>query len=354
MTHVSALTRYGKQEEGMPQCCIAIIFHSLCISINGVIPERASGKSIKSMHAVTEMEIFVEVVRQGGFSAAARSLSLASSVVADRVAGLEKRLVVPLLLMTTRRQSLTEAGEDYFQEASRIINDVRTLESRIVESATAVRGTLHVTAPNPLGLRWIAPFVGRFAASYPDMATQLTLDDHFADIVAQGIDIAIRGGPAIDANLIGHHLFDTRRVVVASPAYLDDHGTPRHPDELAAHRCLVFNTQSHLHAEWRFGRGPAARKLRVTGSLASTNSALPVAWAVAGLGLVQKSWWEVSEHLAARRLVTVLDAFEPEPASFYAIHPVSRNKSRKVALFVEGLVSLFADMDGGVRLPRRT
>ena len=92
----------------------------------------------------------------------------------------------------------------------------------------------------------------------------------------------------------------------------------------------------------------------MTGSLASTNSALPVAWAVAGLGLVQKSWWEVSEHLAARRLVTVLDAFEPEAASFYAIHPVSRNKSRKVALFVEGLVSLFADMDGGVRLPRRT
>ncbi|OZI37032.1 LysR family transcriptional regulator [Bordetella genomosp. 10] len=301
------------------------------------------------MHAITQMEIFVEVVRQGGFSAAARSLGLAPSVVADRVAGLEKRLGVPLLLRTTRRQSLTEAGEAYFQEATRIIKDFHALESRIVDSATALRGTLRVTAPNPLGQRWIAPFIGQFASSHPGIATHLTLDDRFADIVAQGFDIAIRGGPAIDSNLIGHHLFDTRRVVVASPAYLDRHGAPGHPDELAAHRCLVFNTQSHLQAEWRFEHAGAARKLRVTGALAATDSGLPVAWAVAGLGLAQKSWWEVSDHLAAGRLVTVLDAFEPEPASFYAIHPVSRRQSRKVALFVEGLVALFAEMDGGLR-----
>ncbi|MFT4046167.1 MAG: LysR family transcriptional regulator [Solimonas sp.] len=315
---------------------------------NDVIPGDLYGNFQKSMHAITEMEIFVEVVRQGGFSAAARRLGLASSVVADRVAGLERRLGVPLLLRTTRRQSLTEAGEDYFQAVSRIVNDLQALESRVIESTTSVRGTLRVTAPHPLGQRRIAPFVGEFAARYPGMAIHLTLDDHFADIVAQGFDVAVRGGPAIDSNLIGHHLFDTRRVVVASPAYLDRHGTPRQPDDLTAHRCLVFNTQSHLHAEWRFGRGTAARKLRVTGALATTHSALPVAWAVAGLGLAQKSWWEVSEHLAAGRLVTVLDAYEPEPASFYAIHPISRKQSRKVALFVEGLLSVFAGMDGGM------
>ncbi|MFT4066497.1 LysR family transcriptional regulator [Paraburkholderia sp.] len=298
------------------------------------------------MHAITEMEVFVEVVRQGGFSAAARYLGLAPSVVADRVDGLEKRLGVPLLLRTTRRQSLTEAGEDYYRDASRILDDLQTLESRVIDSATAVRGTLRVTAPNPLGQRWIAPFVERFAASYPGIAIHLTLDDRFADIVAQGFDIAIRGGPVVDANLIGHRLFETRRVVVASPAYLERYGTPAQPEELAGHRCLVFNTQPHLHAEWRFGRGAAARKQRVTGVLATTSSALPVAWAIAGLGLAQKSWWEVAEHLEAGRLVTVLDAFEPEPASFYAIHPVSRKQSRKVALFVEGLVESFVGMDG--------
>ncbi|GAB5097489.1 LysR family transcriptional regulator [Caballeronia sp. HLA56] len=299
------------------------------------------------MHAITEMETFVEVVRQGGFSAAARHFGLAPSVVADRVAGLEKRLGVPLLLRTTRRQSLTEVGEDYYQDATKILDDLQKLESRVIESATAVRGTLRVTAPNPLGQRWIAPFIEQFAASYPEISIHLTLDDRFADIVAQGFDIAIRGGPAVDSTLIGHRLFDTRRVVVASPAYLNRHDTPSRPEELSAHRCLVFNTQSNLNAEWRFGRGSSAQKLRVTGVLATTSSALPVAWAVAGLGLAQKSWWEVAEYIEAGRLVTVLDAFEPEPASFYAIHPISLKQSRKVALFVEELAASLSGIDGG-------
>ncbi|WP_321858851.1 LysR family transcriptional regulator [Paraburkholderia tropica] len=297
------------------------------------------------MHAITELEVFVEVVQQGSFSAAARRLGLASSVIADRVSGLEKRLGVPLLLRTTRRQSLTEAGEAYFDEARRILSDLTALEHRVTESARAVRGTLRVTAPNPLGHAWIAPFIEQFAARYPEIALHLTLDDRYADIVAEGFDVAIRGGPSVDANLIGRHLFDTRRVVVASPAYLARHGTPAQPEELAAHRCLVFNTQPHLFAEWRFGRGEQARRQRIAGALASTSSTLPVTWALAGLGLAQKSWWEVAQHVADGRLVTVLDAFEPEPASFYVIHPVNRSRSRKVALFVDQLVESLAPLN---------
>ncbi|EMB6252923.1 LysR family transcriptional regulator [Serratia sp. PF2-63] len=300
------------------------------------------------MHAITEVEIFIEVVQQGSFSAAGRSLGLASSVVADRVSSLERRLGVALLLRTTRHQALTEIGKDYFEEGSRIVSDFRALENRVIDSATSTRGMLRVTAPNPLGQCWIAPFVGRFALDYPDIALHLTLDDHFADIIAQRFDIAIRGGPAIDSNLIGRRLFDTRRVVVASPAYLDSHGTPSHPNELGTHRCLIFNTQSHLHAEWRFEHAQAPKKLRITGALATTNASLPVEWAVAGLGLTQKSWWEVADHIHAGRLVTVLDDFEPEPVCFYVIHPVSSQRSRKVALFVEGLIALFDDLDGGI------
>ncbi|PVX79941.1 LysR family transcriptional regulator [Paraburkholderia unamae] len=297
------------------------------------------------MHAITELEVFVEVVQQGSFSAAARRLGLASSVVADRVSGLEKRLGVPLLLRTTRRQSLTEAGEAYFDEARRILADLSALEQRVTESAREVRGTLRVTAPNPLGHAWIAPFIERFAVRYPEIAIHLTLDDRYADIVAEGFDIAIRGGPSVDANLIGRHLFDTRRVVVASPAYLERHGAPACPEDLAAHRCLVFNTQPHMFAQWRFGRAAHERKLRIAGALASTSSTLPVTWALAGLGLTQKSWWEVAEHVAAGNLVTVLDAFEPEPAHFYAIHPVNRSRSKKIALFVDQLAESLAPLN---------
>ncbi|MBX5854624.1 LysR family transcriptional regulator [Pseudomonas aeruginosa] len=300
------------------------------------------------MRAITDIEIFIEVVQQGGFSAAGRKLGLAPSVVADRVSNLEKRLGVPLLLRSTRRQSLTEIGENYFQEGRRIVNDLRALESHVIDSASSMRGMLRITAPNPLGQCWVAPFVGQFASSYPDIVPHLTLDDRFSDIIADSFDIAIRGGPVIDSNLIGRHLFDTRRVVVASPAYLERQGVPSHPNELAAHRCLVFSTQSNLYAEWRFKQAQVEKKLRVTGALATTNAALPVSWAVAGLGLTQKSWWEVADHIRAGRLVTVLDAFESEPASFYAIHPVSRKQSRKVALFVEGLLALFSTIESGM------
>ncbi|NIE82887.1 MULTISPECIES: LysR family transcriptional regulator [unclassified Burkholderia] len=305
------------------------------------------------MHAFTELEIFVEVVRHGSFSAAARRLGLAPSVVADRVKGLEKRLGVPLLLRTTRRQALTEAGTAYFQEASRLLDEWQTLESRVVDSAASAHGILRVTAPTPLGRQWISPFIERFAGQYPEIGIHLTLDDRFADIVAEGFDVAVRGGPVVDTPLIGRRLFETRRVVVASPAYLARHGRPGSPDELAAHRCLVFNSEPHRHADWRFGQGAAARKLRVTGALVANHSELPVSWALAGLGLAQKSWWEVAGHLDAGRLLTVLDAFEPEPVAFYAIHPVSRSRSRKVALFVDALAAALADIDGGLatRLP---
>jgi LysR family transcriptional activator of dmlA len=285
------------------------------------------------MHSISDMAVFVEVVRAGSFAAAARRLGLAASVVADRVGGLEKRLGVRLLTRTTRRQAT------YFAEASAILASVATMERRVSEAAAEPRGELKVTAPMPVGRQWIAPFIGAFAERYPDIRVHLTLEDRFADIVGEGFDVAIRGGPVIDSTLAGRRLFETRRVVVASPAYLDRHGAPSRPEDLGGHACLVFNTSQHFQAEWRFGRGEAARTMRVKGTLAATSSELPVVWALAGLGLAQKSWWEVADHVQAGRLVTVLDAFEPEPATFFAIHPVGRAQSRKVALFVDELAA---------------
>jgi LysR family transcriptional activator of dmlA len=291
------------------------------------------------MHSISDMAVFVEVVRAGSFAAAARRLGLAASVVADRVGGLEKRLGVRLVTRTTRRQATTEAGATYFAEASAILASVATMERRVSEAAAEPRGELKVTAPMPVGRQWIAPFIGAFAERYPDIRVHLTLEDRFADIVGEGFDVAIRGGPVIDSTLAGRRLFETRRVVVASPAYLDRHGAPSRPEDLGGHACLVFNTSQHFQAEWRFGRGEAARTMRVKGTLAATSSELPVVWALAGLGLAQKSWWEVADHVQAGRLVTVLDAFEPEPATFFAIHPVGRAQSRKVALFVDELAA---------------
>ena len=138
------------------------------------------------MYPIGEMAVFIEVVEQGSFSAAARRLGLASSVVADRVKGLERRLGVRLLARTTRRQSLTEAGATYLQEARAILAAVTSLETRLSEESSTPSGALKVTAPAPVGRRWIAPFIGDFVRRYPAVRVHLTLEDRYADIVGRG------------------------------------------------------------------------------------------------------------------------------------------------------------------------
>src|ERR1700676_325456 len=291
------------------------------------------------MHPNNEMAVFIEVVEQGSFSAAARRLGLASSVVADRVKGLEGRLGVRLLARTTRRQSLTEAGTTYLREARAILATVTSLETRLSEQSSTPSGVLKVTAPAPVGRRWIAPFVGNFVRRYPAVRVHLTLEERYADIVGEGFDVAIRGGPVVDTALTGRRLFETRRVVVASSDYLARHGSPGSPDDLASHACIVFNSERHFHAEWRFGRGDSARNLRVTGALAATNSELPVVWALAGLVLTKRSWWEVADHITPGRALNGASPLKHTPTSFFAIHPVSSAQSRKIALFVDELAT---------------
>lgn len=286
------------------------------------------------MRTDQEAAVISAIVRHGSLSAAARQLGLSVSVVADRLAGLERRLGVRLIARTTRRRSLTEAGKLYLNEMEPILAAIDDVEARVRDLSSVPQGTLRISAPLPIGRRWIAPFVAEFATRYPDIRLQLLLEDRYVDIVGEGFDLAIRGGPAVESEFTGRFLVSTRRVIVASPDYLARHGTPTSPEDLANHACLVFNGGGHFHADWRFGRGEAGYKVRVSARLATSSSELPVVWATAGMGLTQKSLWEVQDLLEDGRLVTVLDAFEPDPASFYAIHPVSRSQSRLLSLFV--------------------
>lgn len=286
------------------------------------------------MRTDQETSLLSAIVRHGSLSAAARHLGLSVSVVADRLASLERRLGVRLIARTTRRQSLTEAGKLYLAEMEPILTAIDAVEARLRDLSSVPQGTLKISAPMPVGRQWIAPFVGNFAIRYPDVRLQLLLEDRYVDIVGEGFDVAIRGGPAVESEFTGRLLFSTRRVIVAGPSYLATHGVPQRPEDLAAHACIVFNHGGQFHADWRFGRGDEARVVRVSAHLATTSSELPVIWATAGLGLTQKSLWEVQSRLDDGSLVTVLDAFEPEPASFFAIHPVSRTQSRLLSLFV--------------------
>ncbi|MFS3135172.1 LysR family transcriptional regulator [Gluconacetobacter sacchari] len=290
------------------------------------------------MRDIDEMRVMVEIARQGGLSAAARHLGLAPSVVGDRLARLERRLGTRLLVRTTRRQTLTEAGRVYLDEATAILAATETLEAKVRETTGAPGGKLRVTAPTPFGRLRLAPFVADFVRRHPGIRVHLTLEDRMADIVGEGFDIAIRGAPVVDTTLTGRRLMESRRVLVASPDYLARRGTPDCPADLVRHDCLVANMTGECRATWRFGRGETARSWRIDGLLASSNSELPVQWALAGLGLTQKSLWEVEDSIGAGWLVPVMEPWEPDPVTFYAIHPVSTAHSQKIALFIGDLL----------------
>ncbi|MFM0229853.1 LysR family transcriptional regulator [Paraburkholderia sediminicola] len=291
------------------------------------------------MREINEMQVFVEVAKRGTLSAAARHLGLATSVVSDRIASLERRFGVKLLARTTRQQSLTAAGRTYFEHCESILASMTDAEQAVLRHREEPCGVLRVTAPTPIGRRHIAPLIGRFVAVHADIRVQLTLDDRFTDLVAEGFDIAIRGGRISDSTLVGHELARTRRVVVASPAYVKRHGMPESPADLRKHACVVYNSDGSLNVTWRFGKGDDAQVVRIESILASNNSELPIAWALNGLGVTQKSWWEVAGELRRGELVTVLDAYEPEEIPFVALHHAQSTQSKKIRIFIEYLVA---------------
>lgn len=181
------------------------------------------------MHDVSDMAVLVAVVDQGGFSAASRRLGMATSVISDRVKNLEARLGVKLLHRTTRSQVLTQAGARYLESARRIIADIAAMEARVTEESAVACGDLRITAPGPLGRQHVAPLVARFCQRHPQIRVHLMIEDKFTDILADGYDLAFRGGPSIDSALAGRCLFTTRRVTVASAGYLQQAGVPETP-----------------------------------------------------------------------------------------------------------------------------
>jgi DNA-binding transcriptional LysR family regulator len=279
---------------------------------------------------LASLRIFARVVVAGSLSAAARELGLSLPVVSKRLAGLEARLGTRLLQRTTRRQALTEEGELFHARVVRILAEVEQAEALISRRRQAVSGLLRVTAPGELGRQRIAPLVARFQALYPQLRVQLELTDAVLDLLGGGLDVAIRFGRLADSSMVARPLAPNYRVLCAAPAYLERHGEPRQPADLAGHRCLLIGDQPR--AEWRFEGGGAG--VRIAAALFSNDGAAVHAWALEGAGIALKSIWDVGDDLACGRLRRVLPGHAIPAAPLQAIYPHGRHLAPRVRLFV--------------------
>ncbi|ATU93004.1 LysR family transcriptional regulator [Phyllobacterium zundukense] len=260
-----------------------------------------------------EMDVFVQAVELNSFSAAGRRLGLSPSAVSKMISRIEERLGTRLLVRSTRTLQLTPEGEIYHQRALRIVAEIEEAERAVAFGASAApRGLLRVNSSVPVGVTCILPLVPKFLEKYPDVVLDVSLNDGVVDLIEERADIAIRVGPMRDSTLKARKLFESRLVVIASPAYLAEHGEPLHPRDLPLHNCLNFNFRRVLN-EWPF-RNPETGEtdtLAVSGNFLANNGATARDMCVAGLGIARLGLFHVREDIQEGRLVVLLEEYNP-------------------------------------------
>lgn len=288
-----------------------------------------------------QISAFVAAATRGSLSAAARSENVTPAIIGRRLDGLEARLGVRLLLRTTRRLSLTFEGQAFLEDCQRILTDLANAEASVSAGGVKASGHLRISAPAGFGRRHVAPLAMRFLEENPEVTASLDLSDRLVDLVNEGIDCAVRIGELTDSSLISVRLGEMRRMVVASPAYLVAHGTPREPAELVRHNCLVLGQQRG----WVFRNpdGGSVDAFKVNGCFECNDGAVLHEWALSGRGLAWRSLWEVGQDLTEGRLVSVLDAWQAPPMGIYAVFPQRRHLPLRVRLFIDLLKATYGE-----------
>ena len=281
------------------------------------------------------MHAFVVVCDLHGFAPAARQLGLSPSTVTRMVAGIEDRLGVRLLHRTTRTLRLTEPGTRFLERTRRILADLDEANAAAQGEQAEPRGRVVVAAPLLFGRMHVAPVVSNFLDRHRLATAELILSDRFANLVEDGIDVAIRIGALTDSNLVARRLGLTRRMLVAAPAYLAAHGTPSRPSDLAAHRMIAFRTNAPVR-EWLF-RSPADHAVAVDldPHLITNSAEAALEHASIGGGITTALCYQVGSSIASGRLLEVLPAFAALPVPIQAVFPTSRLLSAKVRAFLE-------------------
>ena len=281
-----------------------------------------------------ELEIFMAVVEERGFSAAAARLDTTTASVSRRVKALEQRLGTRLLQRTTRNIQLTEAGELYYQAVRRAVGDLRDAEDQLQEVTTKPFGELRIVAPMSFGQRRLSSLVARFAAAHPRLRVSLLLDDRETELLEAGVDLALRIAYPTDSSYIAKPIVPVPRYLCASPDYLEAKGTPTKPADLLQHDCLHYNVISELE-EWTFDGPAGSETVAVKGSFCSNNGDVLLQAALDGLGITLLPDFIVADALAEGRLVRILKKRERAPLTLFALYPSRQFVPVKTRLFIE-------------------
>jgi len=294
------------------------------------------------MSQFEEMRNFVRVVEAGSISQAAEQMGQAKSGVSRRLSELEKRLGIRLLNRTTRRSSLTEAGQAYYQGAVKLIGDVNELNTRVADIETLLEGTLRLAVPLSFGLCHLSPAIDEFVQAHPGLSIDVDFSDRHIDLVEQGVDLAIRIAELDDSSLKARRICPIRLVLCASPAYLEKFGEPRSPVDLDNHQVLQYNIGSSPGLRLMDESGKEHR-VRQRPRMVANNGDFLRDMAIAGNGIILTPTFIAWQALATGDLVPLLHNYWPPRLNAYAVYPHSRYLSRRARIFIDFLVERFGE-----------
>jgi DNA-binding transcriptional LysR family regulator len=291
-----------------------------------------------------DMQVFVKVVETGSFSASAPLLDLSPSAVSKLVSRIEQRLGVQLFKRSTRHLALTAEGREFYDSCVRILREIDDAEQRVSQRAEQIRGKLRVNVSLPFGQHYVVPLLAEFGSLYPDIAVDISLTDTKVELQRDEVDVAVRMGPLDDVSYRARNLGRSRMAVVAAPSYLDRHGTPRIPADLAGHRCLGFNFR-RATGEWPFRVGGALVHLGVAGGMLTNNGETMRQLALQGLGIGRLGLFHVYDDIRRGDLVELLPDFNAgDVEEINLIFLNQRHMAPRIRAFIDFAVDRLAPL----------
>lgn len=287
------------------------------------------------MDRLEGMRLFVKVAKLGSFSAVAQQANVARSVVTRQVAALEAHLGTMLIARSTRRLSLTSAGASYLEKCREILGLVEAAETGLSEESQAPRGHIRVTLPFSFGLRQMMPMFGEFMAANPEISIELDFNDRRANLIEGGFDLAIRIADRLEPGDVARKIGSSQGVIAAAPAYLERHGRPRHPRDLAKHECFGYLLAAR--SSWAFVIDGETKLFPVSGRLQANNGDALLDAAIRGLGITSTPTFIAEQAVREGRLEILLRKFPTPALGIYAIFPSNRYVPHRVRALVEFL-----------------
>ncbi|MDO3388072.1 LysR family transcriptional regulator [Gilvimarinus sp. SDUM040013] len=293
--------------------------------------------------SLSQLRQFIVVAQRGSFSRAADELAMSAPAVTNAIKKLETELGARLLERTTRTVRLTEAGEDFYQHCLQATLQLQTGLDNLQLCQNTLGGNIRISAPADLARTLLSQWLQEFVQTHPNIRFDLTVTDTVTNLYQAPVDLAIRYTTPQDSGLIARELFPARRVACASPAYIEQFGSPKTPDELTQHRCLTYKVSNQPDCHWSFSQNGQEHGVSIQPFAVFDDSSLARQWAIDGLGIVYKSELDVRNDIQSGLLRPILGDFTGQASPLFLVHP-SRLHTRRLTTLAEFLQARFSTL----------